>query len=84
MGRPHPWDRPGKKRIEEIDGIGCEPVQISATTEEVLEWISEGLRSEMLTFPDSNSPIRWPRYSIDALCGQERDVTAKAGQVASG
>ena len=34
----------GKKRIEEIDGIGCHPVLISATTEEVLEWIGDGLR----------------------------------------
>jgi hypothetical protein len=73
-----------KKRIEEIDGIGCEPVQIAATTEEVLEWIGEGLRSEMLAFPDSNNPIRWPRYSIDALCIQGRDRTPEAGQIASG
>ena len=37
----------GKKRIEEIDGIGCQPVLISATTEEVLEWIGDGLRSRV-------------------------------------
>jgi hypothetical protein len=36
----------GKKRIEEIDGIGCQPVLISATTEEVLEWIPEIEASE--------------------------------------
>jgi hypothetical protein len=68
----------GKKRIEEIDGIGCRPVVISATTEEMLEWIGHGLRSEMLAFPDSNSPIRWPRYSLDTLCVQEREVTPQA------
>jgi hypothetical protein len=60
----------GKKRIEEIDGIGCQPVLISATTEEVLEWIGDGLRSQTLAFPDSNNPIRWPRYSIDSLIVQ--------------
>jgi hypothetical protein len=60
-----------RKRIEEIDGIGCQPVVISATTEEMLEWIGHGLRMQTLAFPDSNSPIRWPRYSIDALCVQE-------------
>ena len=74
----------GKKRIEEIDGIGCQPVLISATTEEMLEWIGHGLRSQTLAFPDSNSPIRWPRYSIDILCVQERDATQEAGQVATG
>jgi len=57
----------GKKRIEEIDGIGCQPVLISATTEEMLEWIGHGLRSQMLAFPGSSNPIRWPRYSIDSL-----------------
>jgi hypothetical protein len=55
------------RRIEEIDGIGCEPVLISATTEEMLQWIGDGLRSQMLAFPGSNNPIRWPRYSIDSL-----------------
>ena len=57
----------GKKRMEEIDGIGCQPVLISATTEEMLEWIGHGLRSQMLAFPGSSNPIRWPRYSIDSL-----------------
>ena len=56
-----------KRKIEELDGIGCQPVLISATTEEMLEWIGHGLCSEMLAFPCSNSPIRWPRYSIDSL-----------------
>jgi hypothetical protein len=41
-----------KRKVEEIDGIGCEPVVISATTEEVLEWVGEGLRSGNLGFPE--------------------------------
>jgi hypothetical protein len=40
-----------KKRIEEFDGIGRRPVLISATTDEMLEWIGDGLRSQVLTFP---------------------------------
>lgn len=56
-----------KRRIEELDGIGCQPVLISATIEEMLEWIGHGLRSQMLAFPGSNNPIRWPRYSIESL-----------------
>jgi hypothetical protein len=74
----------GKKRIEEIDGIGCQPVLISATTDEMLEWIGDGLRSGILGFPDSNSPIRWPRIPIHALFVRDRDGTPEAGQVASG
>lgn len=56
----------GKKRIEEIDGIGCQPVLISATTEEVLEWLGDGLRSRVLSFPERNGPIVWPRFALSA------------------
>ena len=52
------------KRIEEIDGIGCQPVLVSATTEEMLEWIGEGLRSGKLAFPSEAGPVAWPRWSI--------------------
>ena len=56
----------GLKRIDEIDGIGCQPVLISATTEEVLEWIGEGLCSRVLSFPERNGPIVWPRFALSA------------------
>jgi hypothetical protein len=57
----------GKKRIEEIDGIGCEPVLVSATTEEVLEWIGEGLRSGAAAFPSQTGAVAWPQTSIAEL-----------------
>ena len=53
-----------KRRVEEIDGIGCEPVLISATTEEVLEWAGEGLRSGSLSFPEEAGPIIWPHFAL--------------------
>ncbi|MFC5861723.1 hypothetical protein ACFPT7_05420 [Acidicapsa dinghuensis] len=56
-----------KKRIEEIDGIGCEPVLISVSTEEMLEWLGEGLRSQALTFPVMSGPIRWPEVSVPTI-----------------
>lgn len=56
----------GKKRIEEIDGIGCEPALISATTDEMLEWIGDGLRFRNLSFPERNGPIVWPRFALSA------------------
>jgi hypothetical protein len=55
-----------EQRIKPLDGIGCQPVLISATTEEVLEWIREGLRSHVLSFPESNGPIVWPRFALSA------------------
>jgi hypothetical protein len=56
-----------KKRIEEIDGIGCEPVLVSATTEELLEWMGEGLRSGAVAFPCETGAVPWPRPSIAEL-----------------
>src|SRR5271169_4038432 len=56
----------GKKKIEEIDGIGCQPVLMTATTEEMLEWVGEGLRSRVLSFPGRNGPIVWPRFALSA------------------
>ena len=53
-----------EERIKALDGIGCKPVLISATTEEVLQWIGEGLKYQTLSFPEKNGPILWPRYSV--------------------
>jgi len=51
-----------EERIKPLDGIGCQPVLISATTEELLAWIGEGLRSQSLGFPEKNGPILWPTF----------------------
>jgi len=56
-----------KERIEDIDGIGCEPVLISSTTEEMMEWIGDGLRSGSLSFPGKTGPVIWPRYSLTGV-----------------
>jgi hypothetical protein len=55
-----------EERIKPLDGIGCQPVLISATTEEVLDWVGEGLKSQALCFPQTNGPIHWPRCSLTA------------------
>jgi hypothetical protein len=52
-----------EERIKALDGIGCQPVLISATTEEVLEWIGKSLKSKALAFPEKNGPILWPSRS---------------------
>lgn len=51
-------------RVQGVDGIGCRPVVVQATTEEVLDWIGSHLRSQVLTFPDCKGTIGWPRYSL--------------------
>jgi hypothetical protein len=64
-------------RITEIDGIGCRPVVVRATTEEVLDWIGGHLRSQVLTFPDCKGTIGWPLYSLSAALTEE--TTARLG-----
>ncbi len=51
-------------RIKDLDGIGCQPVLVSVTTEEALMWVGEGLRSKALSFPEGNGAIAWPQFSL--------------------
>jgi hypothetical protein len=67
-----------KERIKALDGIGCQPVLISATTEEALDWIGEGLRSQTLSFPEKNGPITWPQYSLPTSLNPLPAVLASA------
>lgn len=56
-----------KKRIQYLDGIGCEPVRFNITREELLKWIEDGVSSGYLPFPTKNGPIIWPAFSIRTL-----------------
>ena len=67
-----------KKRIEDIDGIGCQPVLISAATEEVLEWIGEGLRASVLSLPERNGPIIWPKCAWQQILSAELLATSES------
>jgi hypothetical protein len=67
-----------EERIKALDGIGCQPVLISATTEEVLEWIGGGLKSQALCFPEKNGPIIWPQYSLPTSLNPLPAVLASA------
>ena len=60
-----------EERIKPLDGIGCQPVLISATTEEVLEWIGDGLKNQTLSFPKTNGPIIWPNHSWNQVVNTE-------------
>ena len=62
-------EREGK--LQPIDGIGCQPVVITATRDEMLSSIAIGLQEGRLSFPETNGPILWPSFSMqDALRGQ--------------
>jgi hypothetical protein len=56
------------QKIKPLDGIGCDPVVINATREELLEQIGHACAEGKLSFPEQNGPVRWPRFDVsDAL-----------------
>jgi len=65
-------------RIQPLDGIGCEPVLVTATADETLEWVSAALKSGEVGFPEDNGPILWPKIplfeSLRADSGQSQAI----------
>jgi hypothetical protein len=55
------------ERVEDLDRIGCEPVVVRATADEVLAWVAEGLQSNELALPESNGPIAWQQLRLTEL-----------------
>jgi hypothetical protein len=51
-------------RIQMPDSFGCFPVAVSATPEEVLEWMEAGVATGTLLFPEVNGPIGWPSLPL--------------------
>jgi hypothetical protein len=51
-------------RFQALDGIGCEPVLVTATADEMLAWISAALKSSAIAFPEENGPVKWPKHSL--------------------
>jgi len=50
--------------FQPLDGIGCEPVLVTATADEMLAWISAALKSGVIVFPEENGPIKWPKHPL--------------------
>lgn len=51
-------------RITPLDGIGCSPALITASTEEILDWMKAGVENGELAFPEKNGPVSWPCTSL--------------------
>lgn len=66
-----------QERVQDLDGIGCRPVQLLVTEDEVLEWVGVGLRTGALRFPEINGPILWqPRSLTDLLSAESRGASS--------
>jgi hypothetical protein len=51
-------------RISPLIGFGCNPYSIRATRDELLNTLSQGVRSTDLSFPDTNGPVQWPDFTV--------------------
>ena len=53
-----------QNRITPLEGIGCAPILVSASAEEILEWMESCVALGTLRFPEKNGPIQWPNKSV--------------------
>lgn len=54
-------------RVTPVDSIGCSATEISATGEELLEWIGEGVAIGQFSFPETNGSVRWTGAMLDQI-----------------
>jgi hypothetical protein len=52
------------RRIAPLDGIGCAATVITATCEELLEWMGREIGRGELSLPDLNGSIRWSNHAL--------------------
>lgn len=67
-----------KGRITPADSIGCSAVVISATCDELLEWMGNGVGRGELSFPESNGPVRWSNSALVEALRPESDLMRRA------
>ena len=48
-------------------GIGCNPVIIKGEKEQFLNWLSWGVESGAVRFPEEAGPVRWPSLSLEHI-----------------
>jgi hypothetical protein len=67
-----------EKRIVPVDSIGCQAAVISATCEELLEWMGRGVGRGDLSFREANGPIRWFNGTLAEALQPESELTQRA------
>jgi hypothetical protein len=56
-----------EKKIFPLAGIGCSPVVIEATREDMLERIGRSRAAGNIPFPEKNGPVIWPTFEMHEL-----------------
>jgi hypothetical protein len=53
-----------RNAVTPLLGIGCSPVLITASRDEILSWLGDGVSSGALSLPLENRAIAWPKVSL--------------------
>jgi hypothetical protein len=65
-------------RITPVDSIGCSATVISATSEELLEWMGDRTAQGELSFPETNGPNPWSSALIAEVLRPAPETLSKA------
>lgn len=56
-------------------GIGCDPVIVKGEKEKLLDWLSWGVESAAIRFPEGSGSIHWPSLNLGEIflpCGTKK------------
>lgn len=48
-------------------GIGCNPVIVIGDKKQFLDWLSWGIESDAIQFPEGTGPVRWPGLTLKQI-----------------
>jgi len=65
-------------RITPVDSIGCSAAVISATTEELVDWMGREVGKGDLRFPETNGPVRWSGRILPEILRPALEAMEKA------
>jgi hypothetical protein len=53
-----------RNAVTPLLGIGCSPILITASRDEILSWLGDGVNSGALSLPLENRAIGWPKFGL--------------------
>jgi hypothetical protein len=56
-----------RNAITPLFGVGCSPVLVRGSREELLGWLGAGIRSGALTLPEENRAIKWLSFGLEKI-----------------
>ena len=65
-------------RIVPMDSIGCAAAVITATCEELVDWMGAGVSRGELSFPEANGPIRWVNGTLVEALQPDSELMQRA------